>query len=68
MELSVKQTTLICFVQVSVVLDSDTIHIHEVCQQKINLTGHLRKKLLTIAMKFIAKDYSQLKTEKLADI
>ena len=68
MELSVKHTTLICFVQVSVVLDSDTIHIYEGCQQKINLIGHLRKKLLTMAMNFIAKDYSQLKTEKLADI
>ena len=68
MELSVKQTTLICFVQVSVVLDSDTIQIYEGCQQKINLIGHLRKKLLTMAMNFIAKDYYQLKTEKLADI
>ena len=68
MELSVKHTTLICFVQVSVVLDSDTIQIYKGCQQKINLIGHLRKKLLTMAMNFIAKDYSQLKTEKLADI
>ena len=38
------------------------------CQQKINLIGHLRKKLLTMAMNFFAKDYSQLKTERLADI
>ena len=68
MEISVKQTTLICFVQVSVVLDSDTIQIYEGCQQKINLTGHLKKTLLTLAMNFIAKDYSQLKIEKLADI
>ena len=68
MELSVKQTTLICFFQVSVVLDSDTIQIYKGCQQKINLIGHLRKKLLTMAMNFIAKYYSQLKTEKLADI
>ena len=67
MELSVKHTTLICFVQVSVVLDSDTIQIYEGCQQKINLIGHL-KKLLTMAMNFIAKDYSQLKTDKLGDI
>ena len=68
MELSVKQTTLIWFVQVSVVLDSDTIQIYEGCEQKINVIGHLRKKLLTMAMNFIARDYSQLKTEKLADI
>ena len=68
MELSVKQTTLICFVKVSVVLDSDTIQIYEGCQQKINLIGHLRKSLLTMTMNFIARDYSQLKTEKLADI
>ena len=68
MELSVKHTTLICFVQVSVVLDSDTIQIYEGCQQKINLIGHLKKKLLTMAMNFFAKDYSHLKTEKLADI
>ena len=67
MELSVKHTTLICFVQVSVVLDSDTIQIYEGCQQKINLIGDL-KKFLTMAMNFIAKDYSQLKTEKLGDI
>ena len=68
MELSVKHTTLICFVQVSVVLDSDTIQIYKGCQQKINLIGHLRKKLLTMAMNSIAKDYCQLKTEKLVDI
>ena len=68
MELSVKHTTLIYFVQVSVVLDSDTIQIYEGCQQKINLIGHLKKKLLTMAMNFIANDYSQLKTEKFADI
>ena len=68
MELSVKQTTLIWFVQISVVLDSDTIQIYEDCEQKINLIGHLRKKLLTMAMNFIARDYSQLKTEKSADI
>ena len=68
MELSVKYTTLIFFVQVSVVLDSYTIQIYKGCQQKVSLIGHLRKKLLTIAMNFIAKDYSQLKTEKLADI
>ena len=68
MEISVKQTTLICFVQVSVVLDSDTIQIYEGCQQKINLIGHLKKTLLTLAMNLIAKDYSQLKIEKLADI
>ena len=68
MELSVKHTTLICFVQVSVVLDSDTIQIYEGCTQKINLIGHLKKKLLTLAMNFITKDYSQLKIEKLADI
>ena len=68
MELSIKQTTLIWFVQVSVVLDSDTIQIYEGCEQKINVIGHLRKKLLTMAMNFIARDYSQLKTEKSADI
>ena len=68
MELSVKHTTSICSVQVSVVLDSDTIQIYEGCQQKINLIKHLRKKLLTMAMNFVAKDYSQLKTEKLANI
>ena len=68
MELSVKHTTLICFVQVSVVLDSDTIQIYEGCTQKINLIGHLKKKLLTLAMNFITKDYSPLKIEKLADI
>ena len=68
MEISVKQTTLICFVQVSVVLDSDTVQIYEGCQQKINLIGHLKKTLLTLAMNLIAKDYSQLKIEKLADI
>ena len=68
MELSVKHTTLIFFVQVSVVLDSDVVQIYEGCQQKINLIGRLRKELLTMAMNFIAKDYSQLKTEKLADI
>ena len=37
-------------------------------QQKINLIGHLRKKLLTMAMNFVAQDYSKLKTEKLANI
>ena len=68
MELSVRHTTLICFVQVSVLLDSDTIQIYKGCQQKINLIGHLRKKLLTMAMNSITKDYSQLKTEKLANI
>ena len=68
MELSVKHTTLICFVQVSVVLDSDTFQIYESCPQKINLIGHLRKKLLTMAMNFIAKDHFQLKSQKLADI
>ena len=67
-ELSVKHTTLICFVQVSVVLDSDTFQIYESCPQKINLIGHLRKKLLTMAMNFIAKDHSQLKPQRLADI
>ena len=68
MELSVKHTTLICFVQVSVVLDCNTVQIYKGCQQKINLIGHLRKKLLTMAMNFITKDYFQLKTEKLAQI
>ena len=68
MELSVKHTSSICFVQVSVVLDSNTIKIYEGCQQKINLIKHLRKKLLTMAMNFVAKDYSQLKTEKFANI
>ena len=58
MELSVKHTTLIFFAQVSVVLDSGAIQIYEGCQQKINLIGHLRKKLLTMAMNFIVKDYS----------
>ena len=43
-----KHTTLICIVQVSVVLDSSTIQIYEGCQQKINLIGHLRKNLLTV--------------------
>ena len=68
MELLVKHTTLICIVQVSVVLDSSAIQIYEGCQQKINLIGHLRKNLLTMSMNFVAKDYSQLKIEKLADI
>ena len=68
MELLVKHTTLICIVQVSVVLDSSTIQIYEGCQQKINLIGHLRKNLLTMSMNFVAKNYSQLKIEKLADI
>ena len=68
MELLVKHTTLICIVQVSVVLDSSTIQIYEGCLQKINLIGHLRKNLLTMSMNFVAKDYSQLKIEKLADI
>ena len=68
MELSVKHTTLICFIQVSFVLDSDTIQIYKGCQQNINPIGHLRKELLTMAMNFITKDYYQLKTEKLADI
>ena len=68
MELSVKHTTLICFVQVSVVLNCNTVQIYKGCQQKINLIGHLRKKLLTMAMNFITKDYFQLKTEKLAQI
>ena len=68
MELLVKHTTLICFVQVSVVYDSGTIQIYEGCQQKINLIGHLRKNLLTMSVNLVAKDYSQLKIEKLADI
>ena len=37
-------------------------------QQKINLIGHLRKKLLTMATNFDVQDYFQLKTEKLANI
>ena len=36
-------------------------------QQEINLIGHFRKKLLTMAINFVVQDYSKLKTEKLAN-
>ena len=45
---------------------ANIVSLHGI-QQKINLIGHFRKKLLTMAMNFVVQDYSKLKTEKLAN-
>ena len=45
---------------------ANIVSLHGI-QQKINLIGHFRKKLLAMAMNFVVQDYSKLKTEKLAN-
>ena len=53
------------------VLDSDNIQIYESCQYgftPLNSTGDKSDWTFPVAMNFVAQDYSQLKTEKLANI
>ena len=76
MTLSVKYDTSNCFVQVWVVLNSDTIQIYKGCQYgftPLNSTEDksdwtFEEKIVDHGMNFVAKDYSQLKIEKLTNI